>query len=113
MNPSLTPNGYFSVPVTSASSPPVPGWQPLKDGLTKLLQSVLISAICSWLPSKWTRSELGFDDTCKLITPSEIPTKLGMFRNARAGVLKTLLSCPCLWEECLRAVAVLQANCHW
>ncbi|KAK4821334.1 hypothetical protein QYF61_018239 [Mycteria americana] len=31
----------------------VPVWQPLRNGLTKLLQSMLISAICSWLPSKW------------------------------------------------------------
>lgn len=52
----------------------MPEWQPPRNGLTKLLWHVLTSAICSWLPSKWTLSELGLRTHT-----SWLPAKLGMF----------------------------------
>lgn len=115
MNPGLTLSCYFYVPVTSASADPAnsASVQPLRNGLTKRCRACSSLQSVPGSPASGRSVSLGLiTHTHKLITPCEIPAKLGMFRNARAGILKTLLSCSCLWEECRWSVAGLQENCH-
>lgn len=71
--------------------------------------SLMNSASCPWLPSKWTQCKLGFDDAYKPITASKNSPKLWMLWNETA-MTSDPAALSLHWQQCLWCVAALQGN---